>query len=488
MNDTVVGLFVSQDLRYPAESFDPPECYPEYPFADGTVNPLNGVYQAVRQIFWQMRLDETNFGTPGWNPLGQYIKRGDKVVIKPNFVTDRHTLGTAGLEATVTHPSVLRVIIDYVHIAAGPGGKVTVVDGPLDMADFDNITETLGARRMLDDLRLNKGLDVPLHDLRRWKTYWVETDVRRFDLPGDPLGYVNLDLGTDSELLRDMDPEQLKNYRSTASYFEKRRIGSWHDSEHNRYSFSRSVMESDVFINLPKMKTHKKSGVTLSLKNIVGVTDAKDTLPHHRVGRPSTGGDEVPEEASLAMRFKSYLIDKVISSPHGLAAYRLIRPIYRQMRKTGVYGRPEQRDRGEWSGNDTIWRTILDLNKVLLYGDAEGMLHDTPQRRFFSLVDGIVAGELNGPLNPAPVACGCLVAGDDPVAVDQVCIRMMGFDWRRIPTYAKVAGIERYRIGCPDPGGITVASNDPHYRDMFSHAEKHFSFRPADGWSGTIEL
>jgi len=488
LKKAAVGLYVAQDLTYPSGSFDPPECYPEYPYGDQGVNPENGVYRAVRHIFRQMHLDESNYGTAAWNPLGRYIKRGEKVAIKPNFVTDRHPAGAAGLEATVTHPSVLRAIIDYAFIAAGPEGRVDVVDGPLDMADFDNVTLITGAKRMLDDLRQNKGLDVSLHDLRRWKTYWVETDVRRFDLPGDPRGYVISDLLTDSELLRGVDPGLVGGYRSTASYFEKRRIGTWHDLEHNLYSFSKTVMESDVFINIPKMKTHKKSGVTLSLKNIVGVTDAKDTLPHHRVGRPSRGGDEVPDAASLAVRFKSFLIDNVISSQHGLAAYKLIRPIYSQMRKRGVYGRADQRDRGEWFGNDSIWRTTLDLNKVLLYGDADGNLHDTPRRRFFSLVDGIVAGEWNGPLNPSPVNCGCLVAGDDPVAVDQVCIRMMGFDWTRIPTYANVGNIDRYRIGCPDPALIEVLSNDRGYAEMFSHTEKYFSFRPADGWEGAIEL
>jgi hypothetical protein len=341
---------------------------------------------------------------------------------------------------------------------------------------------------MIDDLRQKKNLEIYLHDLRRWKTYWVESDVRRFDLPGDPLGYVNIDLMSDSELLRGIEPDLIKSYRSTASYFEKRRIGNWHNREHNLYSFSRTVMESDVFIDIPKMKTHKKAGVTLSLKNIVGVTDAKDTLPHHRVGRPSSGGDEVPDEASPAMRFKAFLIDNVISSPHGLAAYKLIRPIYRQMLNRGIYGKPEQRDRGEWYGNDTIWRTTLDLNKVLKYADAQGEMHETPRRRLFSLVDGIVAGEGNGPLNPSALNCGCLVAGDDPVAVDLVCVKMMGFDWKRIPTYANVRRIDRYRIGCSEPDAIEILSNDQRYAGGSAGAKNCFSFRPADGWSGNIEL
>jgi hypothetical protein len=196
----------------------------------------------------------------------------------------------------------------------------------------------------------------------------------------------------------------------------------------------------------------------------------------------------VPDNASFAMRVKAFLVDNVISSQHGLAVYKLIRPIYKQMKKTRIYGNPEQRDRGEWHGNDTIWRTILDLNKVLLYSDSEGRMHDTPQRKYFSVVDGIVAGEWNGPLNPSAVNSGCLVAGDDPVAVDLVCIRMMGFDWERIPTYANIKKIDRYPIGCNDPKKINIFSNDDCYPDMFSHVEKYFSFRPADGWSGTIEL
>lgn len=488
MNNAEVSLVVDSDLTYPKADFNPPEIFPEYPYSDGAVNPDNAIYRAVRQLFRQLRLDEKNYGTPAWNPLGKYIRRGDKVAIKPNFVTDIHPDGDRGLEATITHPSVLRAVIDFAFIAAGQDGQITVVDGPLDMADFENITRITGAGRMFDDLRQNKHVNIQLHDLRRWRTYWVDSDVSRVDLPGDPRGYVTTDLLTDSELLRGIDQALTENFRSTASYFEKRRISEWHNNEHNCYSFSKTVMESDVFIDIPKMKTHKKSGVTLSLKNIVGVTDAKDTLPHHRVGRPSNGGDEVPDDASFAMRVKAFLVDNVISSQHGLAVYKMIRPIYKQMKKTRIYGNPAQRDRGEWHGNDTIWRTILDLNKVLLYSDSEGRMHDTPQRKYFSIVDGIVAGEWNGPLNPSAVNSGCLVAGDDPVAVDLVCIRMMGFDWERIPTYANIKKIDRYPIGCHDPVNINVFSNNDCYRDMFSHAEKYFSFKPADGWSGAIEL
>lgn len=483
-----VGVYVAPEITYPKENFDPPEIFPEYPHKHPGVNPDNMVYRALRENFRRLGLDPENFGGPNWNPLAKYIRKGSKVVIKPNFVIHRHPDGYPGLEATVTNPSLVRAMIDYVLIALGPDGKIDLVDAPLDVADFELVLKTIGARAMLDDLRLNKGVNIPITDLRRWTIVWNDSDVRRFPKDTDPDAYVKVDLGTSSELLKAVPVERLHQYRSTASFFEQRRIGEWHNAEHNYYSFPKIVLESDVFINMPKMKTHKKAGVTLSLKNLIGITDAKDTLPHHRIGRPSQGGDEIPENSPTRMRLKALLIDKVISNPKGLALYKLMQPVYASLRRAGVYGQIDQPDRGEWHGNDTIWRTVLDLNKVLLYADKDGKMHETPQRQHFSLIDGIVAGERNGPLKPTAIHCGCIVAADDPVAADMTCVKIMGLDWAKIPTYANIQHIDRYQIGISDPSQIEVISNDPHYAGLFRPSEKYFAFKAPDGWSGAIEL
>ena len=58
----------------------------------------------------------------------------------------------------------------------------------------------------------------------------------------------------------------------------------------HEYLISRSAMDADVFINLPKLKTHKKVGVTLSLKNLVGINGDKNYLPHFCIGTPAEGG------------------------------------------------------------------------------------------------------------------------------------------------------------------------------------------------------
>ena len=41
------------------------------------------------------------------------------------------------------------------------------------------------------------------------------------------------------------------------------------------------VVASYIEINIPKLKTHKKLGMTLCLKNLVGVTDPRYWLPHY---------------------------------------------------------------------------------------------------------------------------------------------------------------------------------------------------------------
>lgn len=61
-----------------------------------------------------------------------------------------------------------------------------------------------------------------------------------------------------------------------------------------------------------------------------------------------------------------------------------------------------------WAGID---RSILDINAAA--------------RPDFAIVDGIMGMEGNGPIQGTPKECGVLVLGDDPVAVDASCCRIM---------------------------------------------------------------
>ena len=107
-------------------------------------------------------------------------------------------------------------------------------------------------------------------------------------LAGDPWGYRVIDLGQKSMLTEIAD--HATRYRSTASLYENAIIKS-HDHEHNLYSIPNRILQADAIISLAKLKTHRKAGVTLSLKNMIGNTNEKRWLPHHQVGSVRHGGD-----------------------------------------------------------------------------------------------------------------------------------------------------------------------------------------------------
>jgi len=92
----------------------------------------------------------------------------------------------------------------------------------------------------------------------------------------------------------------------------------------------------------------------------------------------------------------------------------------------GVYGWPK--NVLHWAGID---QTIADLHALF--------------PRAFSIVDGIVGMEGNGPIQGTARNAGVIVAGADPVAVDATCCRIMRLDPRRIGYLTMAAGEDRLR-------------------------------------------
>ena len=45
---------------------------------------------AVRRLLQEAKLDAVRYGTPAWNPLGDLIDSGNKVLLKPNWVLDKN--------------------------------------------------------------------------------------------------------------------------------------------------------------------------------------------------------------------------------------------------------------------------------------------------------------------------------------------------------------------------------------------------------------
>ena len=471
-----VFILLDKSLDYPENPpFNPPEEYPESPI-QGSLDKCNMTYSAVRKMFILMGLDAKNFGTSKWSPLSEFIQKGGTVFIKPNLVYDRNLSGDS-IFAVITHASLIRAIIDYAYKAVGDSGRIIVADAPQHDADFQKIMELTGLKETVEYLKSNFSVPVELYDLR--KEYVVYKDgviVKRITLPGDPKGYVKVDLGRLS-MLTEIDSNYKKFYGAD---YNRKETMTYHNPEHHIYVISRTFLESDLVINLPKLKTHMKAGITVSLKNMLGIVGGKNCIVHYRVGSPSEGGDEYPEQDSkfnaLLLKLNRMYSDAFLSKNLGITFYRTIIKLSGGKSKFGSES-GEMAHSGNWHGNDTVWRTAVDINKIALYADKNGEIHDTPTRKMLVLVDGIVGGEGQGPLALKAKKCGAIISGGDPWSVDLVATRLMGFNEHKISLFSKTLNLYDYT----DRVKINLIENE-HSKTITFKETPNLHFIPPKAW------
>ena len=493
---TKVAVFQSAARKYPANPpFHPPALFPELARLNfRRIDASNAVYAAVRETFRLLGLDQGNFGSPKWNPLGTYVRRGDKVVLKPNLVL--HEFGAQrGANCLTTHGSVIRAVLDYVFLAAGPEGRITIADAPLQGGDFETVARQAGLHHMQEYYKKEAGREIELIDLRQVHAVIDESSslIRRVErLPGDPRGYCEIDLGESSRL---HDVDRL-NSRYVVGDYDAAVTNARHHPGRHSYLVSRTMLEADAVVGLPKLKTHSKTGVSVCLKNMVGIIGSKDCLPHHRHGKTNQGGDEFPADYPARWLFSA--------RAHDLLQGVVPVPVWQLMRRcAGMLlgaGTPSNGDgagsrffpSGGWHGNDTIWRTVDDLNRIVFfYSPARAAVQSQKQRRYFAVVDGIVAMEGNGPLRGTPRAAGLILGGDDPLALDIVAATALGFDWRRIRLLQGLANSEpacpysAVHDGAPE---LELASNVPAWNSLAALARQHLHFKPPAGWRHFVEM
>lgn len=370
----------------------------------------------------------TLLGYPADNPLSAFIKPGDTVFIKPNWVAHRYRASCTvqdDVYSTITHPHVIRAVAEQVAAALGGRGEIKIGDNPSIDADFDALMQLAQLR----DLESSLGVPCSLLDLRPLRC----VDLRDYGIkermtpqPGDPLGSVRFDLGRRS-YLQGVDPRLFRGV-----FTDRSETIAAHSGDTHAYELSRSIVSADVLISIPKLKTHHKVGTTLNIKGLVGTVANKNGLVHWREGFPGIGGDAYPN---------------AIAWLQGLGA--------------------RVKKRGAWHGNDTIWRMTADLYNLL---EEHG-----PKRRF-SLIDGIHGGEGNGPFCPRTKRAHTLIAGADFLAVDCVATRLMGFDCSRVP-YLRQLLCDHAR----DLHAIQVLTDGDPER-FWDNAQRHLDFVPPDGW------
>lgn len=471
------------DITYPKDCpFNPDRAFPELGgLYEYSIDADNKVYGAVRDLLISLKLDEENIGKESWNPFSAFVKHGDRVVIKPNLVL-HHSGSKEDISAVVTHASLIRPLIDYTILALQGTGEIIVGDAPHGDANFDIITKANGLFDLVEWYK-SKGYNIQLRDFRKFvypKGFKSSVLVER---EGDPDGYVSVDLGEHSHLngLNNLD-------RLYGSDFDRSFIVRQHQGGHHKYLVSGTIMRADVVISVPKLKTHRKAGVTINMKNLVGINGDKNYLAHYRIGSPAQGGDEYPNTKNPLLLF--YRWYERFSGDHFMAKntmfYRYLNKICRIPSYAGVAlyclfkGKENVATCGAWHGNDTCWRMCLDLNYILRFANKEGFVCDEPQRRYFALVDGLIAGEGDGPMKPAPKPIGTLLAGLSPYKVDYIASYIMGFDPQKLPQI-KTAAEENGFTGEDLEVVCKLRGKEVSYKDI------NFEFKEPPTWKGTMK-
>ncbi len=456
---------------YPREApFDAGEAYPELG-GKHVVRTPNGVYGAVRESLRLLGFDGARYGTPDWNPLAELIEPGMSVLIKPNMVRHENH-GPGGIDCLVTHASVVRAVLDYVLLALRGDGQVTIGDAPLQSCDFQELLTLTGMRSMVEGVRDRTDVPISLVDFRLIGTLEDDTGIAgaRHDLASDPKGLQPVDLGERS-MLAPLDVGH-DLYRVTG--YDAEATPQHHHPGKHEFLMSRTALDSDVLLNLPKLKSHRKAGMTCALKNLVGLNGDKAWLPHHRAGATDVGGDEYPCSSSRKALLSKLDYEVDAAGPGAKrTALRAVRKAVSVSNRVVPF--PDKYREGSWYGNDTIWRTVLDLNRAALYARGDGRFGDA-RRPWFTLVDAIVTGENEGPLRPDPVYSGVILAGLDQALVDLACARMIGFDPQRIPSVREAFAVKDWPVTLHRPEDLDVVPELP------SHP-----LRPSLGWLGHIE-
>jgi len=475
----IISIEYDPDSKYPELApFSPSEKYPEYPFSDVSAS-RNPVYDQLRKLMLSLSLDSQNRGKENWNPLGEIIVPGNKVVIKPNWVRETNPI-SEGIDGLVTHPALIRAIVDYAIIALKNDGEIIIGDAPIQSADFDILKNRLKIQEIADFYQTKTSVRISVEDFRQ--------EIRRYGKGGEVIfnkifsdkEFVKVDLGDKSSLASVI--RNFKKFRVTN--YDPKKMSEFHGPGKNVYLIYKSVLDADVVIQVPKLKTHRKAGLTCCLKNTVGINCSKDALVHHTKGSKWQGGDAYSEfnllkwlnEEMYDLResSKNTFFQKLLTKFIGLNE-TVIKRLFDNM----VF-------EGSWYGNDTLWRMILDINMILFFSDKNGRINESRQRKVMYFVDCIVGGENNGPLKPSDKQAGLLIAGWNPVLIDIAAAKMMGFDYRRIPVLLNALRSKLLDFNEDKMGESNLVVNGKSHG--LSDLDLNLNFEPAIGWKNHIEI
>jgi uncharacterized protein (DUF362 family) len=422
------------------------------------LNALNGFYNDYEP------LKKFIFDIIDKSELFKDVGINKKILLKPNWVYHNEK-GTDELCLT-THPNVLLAVLEYV-LQLKPRSLI-IGDSPVQSCNWGKL-HTDKFLLKIRELQEKKNISIKVIDFRNEK--W-EGKGQLFKKCRNKSDYLLYDLSTESFL----EPLSVQNKSFRVGDYDSDETTLNHMLGTHRYLIAKEVIESEVIVNLPKLKTHQKAGITNGLKNHVGTIGEKSYLAHHSSNLSKSGGDCFPGN-NVIRKAAEYF--KELSYKHkGKSFY------YPYHYLSSIIWRFAPRSRyanlsGAWYGNDTVWRMVLDINKIVSFGTAAGEISNVTQRKLVTISDGIIAGQGDGPLNPIPHAMGLLAISNNDMFLDLVMANMMGFDPFKIPllrSYHNAFDESEHKI--------LMDSNKITYDDL-----KEYSILtvPPSGWVGKIE-
>jgi uncharacterized protein (DUF362 family) len=303
-------------------------------------------------------LERALTGASGQDPiefLRTLVAVGGTVLVKPNWVEP-----ASWADGKITHPSLVVGVARLAADAVGPTGRVIIGEGTSEGHDLPRILSATGFRAALKALAPSSPQRAPI-------------DI--VDLNARSAGRLRVALGRRSRFSASNGVVYDAHGKS---------MGSMGDGRVGTYLLARPVIEADLIIDMAKAKVHCSAGVTLALKNLVGIVPSDD-------------------------------------GPYG----------DNSMKDIPHYSAGDVESGTRYVGNRTIGRSAADLHALATYVARDGSLQKTPQRNLLCIVDGVVSGQ-RSQFNPDAVGTGFIVVGTDPVAVDHVAARCMGFDPSRV--------------------------------------------------------
>ena len=429
--------------------FNPSKKYPEG--LNMNIKSDEKIYDEIRNLFIEMGLDKNNIGSKNWNPFGDFVKEGNNVVIKPNLVKHVNKNENGDTDSLITNFSIIRPVIDYTILALRNSGKIIVGDAPVQECVFEDVIMLNNLKTAIDEYN-KKGYKINLIDFRKNENEKTPSTL--------------VDLKKDSEFVEVDD----KCEKYAITNYNLKYMHEHHNLEKHEYLIATDILEADVIINLPKPKSHRKAGMTACLKNFIGVNTKKEYIPHHRNGNVKSGGDEYPE-SSIIKKLESTVKNYAYTKNFFLKVVRLSLKAVLKITKKNKYME------GSWYGNDTIWRSILDINKIVLYANKKGKMTSKKQRVVFNLADMIISGEKEGPLLPTNKEVGMIVASLNSLNMDSVICNIMGFSNDKIKYISNGYKLKKYVLS--ESRDFKIFASKKQVKDLTNY---NHHFIPSNGW------